>query len=173
VCRLARPGATLPLVPNPAYLDRVSVFPSPPEPTPAQAIEAIGDELGFFDDELDRFQMIIDWGRALPPFPADWQTEAKLVPGCQARVWLQPEWRDGRLWLAADSDAPIVKGLAAILLRVYGGRTAGEIGATSPEFLKALGLLGSLSMNRGNGVAAMARRIQALANAHQPARSSA
>lgn len=138
-------------------------FPAPPEATPQAAITAIGEELGFFDDELDRFQMIIDWGRALPPFPAEWQVEAKLVPGCQARVWLQPAWRDGRLWLAADSDAPIVRGLAAILLRVYGGRTAPEIAAADPGFLQALGLLGSLSMNRGNGVASMARRIQALA----------
>jgi cysteine desulfuration protein SufE len=141
----------------------VSAFPAPPEPTPAAAIAAIGEELRFFDDELDRFQMIIDWGRALPPFPPDWQVEQKLVPGCQARVWLHPEWREGRLWLAADSDAPIVKGLAAILLRVYGGRRADEVAATDPAFLMELGLLGSLSMNRGNGVAAMARRIQALA----------
>jgi cysteine desulfuration protein SufE len=141
----------------------VSPFPAPPEATAAEAIAAIDEELKFFDDELDRFQMIIDWGRALPRFPPEWQVEAKLVPGCQARVWLQPEWRDGRLWLAADSDAPIVKGLTAILLRVYGGRGADEVAATDPAFLKDLGLLGSLSMNRGNGVAAMARRIQALA----------
>jgi cysteine desulfuration protein SufE len=141
----------------------VSSFPEPPEATPAEAIAAIDEALKFFDDELDRFQMIIDWGRALPPFPPEWQVESKLVPGCQARVWLHPEWRDGRLWLAADSDAPIVKGLAAILLRVYGGRRAEEVAATDPKFLQELGLLGSLSMNRGNGVASMARRIQALA----------
>lgn len=140
-----------------------AAFPTPPEPSAEAAIAAIGEELGFFDDELDRFQMIIDWGRALPAFPPEWQVEARLVPGCQARVWLQPEWREGRLWLAADSDAPIVKGLAAILLRVYGGRAAAEIEAADPKFLQDLGLLGSLSMNRGNGVAAMARRIQALA----------
>jgi cysteine desulfuration protein SufE len=146
------------------YIPLVPPFPAPPESTPAEAIAAIDDELKFFDDDLDRFQMIIDWGRALPPFPEAWHEDAKLVPGCQARVWLHPEWRDGRLWLAADSDAPIVKGLAAILLRVYGGRTAAEVAATDPKFLMDLGLLGSLSMNRGNGVAAMARRIQALAH---------
>lgn len=144
-------------------------FPTPPEPTSAAAIAAIDEELKFFDDDFDRFQMIIDWGRALPPFPPEWQQESKLVPGCQARVWLQPEWRDGKLWLAADSDAPIVKGLAAILLRVYGGRSSAEIAATDPAFLKELGLLGSLSMNRGNGVASMARRIQALAHSAAPA----
>ncbi|MCC7282705.1 MAG: SufE family protein [Acetobacteraceae bacterium] len=144
-------------------------FPPPPEPTPAEAIAAIDEELKFFDDDLDRFQVIIDWGRALPPFPPEWQQDEKLVQGCQARVWLQPHWQNGRLWLAADSDAPIVKGLAAILLRVYGGRSAAEIAATDPGFLKDFGLLGSLSMNRGNGVAAMARRIQALARASAPA----
>jgi cysteine desulfuration protein SufE len=143
----------------------VTLFAPPPEPTPEAAIAAIGEELGYFDDDLDRFQQIIDWGRALPPFPADWQAEGKLVPGCQARVWLEPQWRDGKLWLAADSDAPIVKGLAAMLLRVYSGRTAEEVAATEPTFLQDLGLLGSLSMNRGNGVAAMARRIRGLAMA--------
>jgi cysteine desulfuration protein SufE len=140
-------------------------FAAPAEPTPAAAIAAIGEELGYFDDDLDRFQQIIDWGRALPAFPPAWQIEERLVPGCQARVWLVPQWRDGRLWLAADSDAPIVKGLAAILLRVYSSRTAAEVAATEPTFLQDLGLLGSLSMNRGNGVASMARRIRALAAA--------
>jgi cysteine desulfuration protein SufE len=135
-------------------------FFSPPEPTAADAISAIGEELAFFDDDLDRFQMIMDWGRALPPFPAAWQTDDRLVPGCQARVWLQDTVDDGKLWLAADSDAPIVRGLVAILLRVYSGRAPAEIAATDPKFLKDLGLLGSLSMNRGNGVASMARRIR-------------
>jgi cysteine desulfuration protein SufE len=135
-------------------------FLAPPEPTAAAAITAIGEELAFFDDDLDRFQMIMDWGRALPAFPADWQTDNRLVPGCQARVWLENAAQDGRLWLAADADAPIVRGLVAILLRVYSGRTTSEIAATDPKFLKDLGLLGSLSMNRGNGVASMARRIR-------------
>lgn len=135
-------------------------FFSPPEPTAADAIAAIGDELAFFDDDLDRFQMIMDWGRALPAFPATWQTDDRLVPGCQARVWLQDSVDDGKLWLAADSDAPIVRGLVAILLRVYSGRLPSEIATTDPVFLKDLGLLGSLSMNRGNGVASMARRIR-------------
>lgn len=135
-------------------------FVSPPEASAADAIAAIGDELAFFDDDLDRFQMIMDWGRALPPFPTGWQTDDRLVPGCQARVWLQHSLDDGKLWLAADSDAPIVRGLVAILLRVYSGRQPSEIAATDPIFLKDLGLLGSLSMNRGNGVAAMARRIR-------------
>jgi cysteine desulfuration protein SufE len=75
-------------------------------------------------------------------------------------VWLEDAAQDGRLWLAADADAPIVRGLVAILLRVYSGRTTSEIAATDPVFLKDLGLLGSLSMNRGNGVASMARRIR-------------
>lgn len=135
-------------------------FLSPPEPTATDAIAAIGEDLAFFDDDLEKFQMIMDWGRALPPFPAEWQTEDRLVPGCQARVWLRDTVDDGKLWLAADSDAPIVRGLVAILLRVYSGRAPAEIAATDPVFLKHLGLLGSLSMNRGNGVASMARRIR-------------
>lgn len=150
-----------------AYVEGVSQdpFPAPPEPTPAAAIEAIDEELKFFDDDLDRFQVIIDWGRGLPEFPAGWHRDELLVQGCQARVWLQPAWRDGRLWLAGDSDAPIVKGLVAIMLRVYGGRTPAEVAAADPAFLKELGLLGSLSTNRGNGIAAMARQIRLLAAA--------
>ena len=138
-------------------------FVRPEEPTAEEAIEAIGDELGVFDDWMDRYQYIIELGRKLPPFPEEWTDDAHRVPGCQSRVWMEAVLRGGRLYLAATSDAASVSGLIALLLRVYSGRTPDEILATDPVFLKELGLLEALSTNRGNGIAAMARKIRELA----------
>lgn len=135
-------------------------FIHPPEPTAAEAIAAIGEELSLYDGWMDRYQQIIDWGRALPPFPAAWQDDAHRVPGCQSQVWMEATARDGRLFFAGTSDAAIVTGLVALLLRVYSGRTREEILATDPRFLTDLGLIEALSTNRSNGIAAMARRIR-------------
>jgi cysteine desulfuration protein SufE len=132
----------------------------PEEDSAAEAIAAIAEELAVFDDWMERYQYIIELGRKLPPFPDVWADDAHRVPGCQSRVWMEAEERDGRLYFAGASDAAIVSGLVALLLRVYSGRTPGEIGATDPVFLKELGLLEALSTNRGNGIAAMARKVR-------------
>jgi cysteine desulfuration protein SufE len=139
-------------------------FVHPIDDTPEQAIAAIGDDLDMFDDDDEEFyRYIIDLGRALPPFPEAWTDDAHRVPGCQSRVWMQAEPRDGRLYLAGVSDAAIVSGLVAMLLRVYSGRTPQQIVSTDPVFLKKLGLMQSLSTNRGNGIAAMVRAIRDVA----------
>lgn len=138
-------------------------FVQPEEPSAAAAIATIGEELDVFDDWMDRYQFIIELGRKLPPFPDEWADDAHRVPGCQSRVWMEAALRDGRLYLAGVSDAAIVSGLIALLLRVYSGRTPDEIIATDPVFLKDLGLLEALSTNRGNGIAAMARKIREVA----------
>lgn len=135
----------------------------PEDATAADAIAAIGDELDVFDDWMDRYQHIIELGRKLPPFPEEWQNDAHRVPGCQSRVWFEAVMRDGKLFFAGASDAAIVSGLVALLLRVYSGRTPAEIAATDPVFLKDLGLLEALSTNRGNGIAAMARKVREVA----------
>ncbi len=140
-------------------------FVQPEEPTADEAIAAIGDELAVFDDWMDRYQHIIDLGRKLPPFPAEWMNDAHRVPGCQSKVWMEAADQHGRLWFAGASDAAIVSGLVALLLRVYSGRTRHEIVATGPEFLRDWGLLEALSTNRGNGIAAMARKIREVAAA--------
>ena len=132
----------------------------PSEPTAADAIAAIGEELAVFDDWMDRYQYIIELGRALPPFPDDWANDAHRVPGCQSKVWMEAAQAGPVLSLAGASDAAIVSGLVALLLRVYSGRTPAEIVATDPVFLRDLGLLEALSTNRGNGIAAMARAIR-------------
>ena len=140
-------------------------FVTPEEPTAADAIAAIGDELDVFDDWMDRYQHIIELGRKLPPFPKEWQDDAHRVPGCQSQVWMEAALRDGRMYLAGASDAAIVSGLVALLLRVYSGRTPAEVLATDPVFLKDLGLLEALSSNRGSGIASMARKIGEAARA--------
>ena len=135
----------------------------PDEPSAKAAIEAIGEDLAMFDDWMDRYQFIIEMGRKLPPFPDSWADDAHRVPGCQSKVWMEAIQRDGKLYFAGSSDAAIVSGLIALLLRVYSGRAPAEILATDPVFLKDLGLLEALSTNRGNGIAAMARKIRELA----------
>lgn len=138
-------------------------FVKPEESTAIEAIAAIGQELDIFDDWMERYQFIIELGRKLPPFPEAWTNDAHRVPGCQSRVWMEAELRDGSLYFAGNSDAAIVSGLVALLLRVYSGRTPDEIAATDPVFLKDLGLLEALSTNRGNGIAAMARKVREVA----------
>lgn len=140
-------------------------FIEPEDASAAAAIAEIAEELEVFDDWMDRYQFIIELGRKLPPFPPEWQDDAHRVQGCQSQVWMDAVMRDGRMFLAGASDAAIVSGLVALLLRVYSGRSPTEILATDPTFLKDLGLLEALSTNRGNGIAAMARRIRAAAQA--------
>ena len=135
----------------------------PEEPSAKAAIAAIAEDLSLFDDWMDRYQFIIEMGRKLPPFPENWANDAHRVPGCQSRVWMEAIQLDGKLFFAGTSDAAIVSGLIALLLRVYSGRPAEEILATDPVFLKDLGLLEALSTNRGNGIAAMARKVREVA----------
>jgi cysteine desulfuration protein SufE len=141
----------------------LDAFVQPGEASAAEAIAAIGEELGVFDDWMDRYQYIIELGRKLPQFPDEWADDAHRVPGCQSRVWMEAARRSDRLYFAAVSDAAIVSGLIALLLRVYSGRTPEEIAATDPVFLRELGLLEALSTNRGNGIAAMARKVREFA----------
>jgi cysteine desulfuration protein SufE len=145
----------------------VDPFLLPEDPSAPAAIAAIAEDLGMFDDWMDRYQFIIEMGRKLPAFPSEWQDDAHRVPGCQSKVWMEAVERDGRLFFAGVSDAAIVAGLIALLLRVYSGRPAAEILATDPVFLKDLGLLEALSTNRGNGIAAMARAVRDLAAVHR------
>jgi cysteine desulfuration protein SufE len=139
----------------------------PEEESAKAAIATIAEDLDLFDDWMDRYQFIIEMGRKLPPFPEAWTDDAHRVPGCQSRVWMEAIFRDGKLFFAGSSDAAIVSGLIALLLRVYSGRPPDEILATDPVFLKDLGLLEALSTNRGNGIAAMARKVREVAALHR------
>lgn len=123
--------------------------------------EDIVDTLSFFDDWEERYKYLIDLGKELPPLHAALCTEDALVRGCQSKVWLIEELRDGRLYFQADSDAFIVKGLLCVVLAAFNGRTPEEILAFDIDaYFARLDLLQHLSSTRGNGLKAMVKRIK-------------
>lgn len=138
-------------------------FVDPEDASAAAAIAAIQDDFSYLDDWDARFGHIVDLGKRLPPFPGEWQTDAFKVPGCLAQVWMQSSVVDGQVFFAGKSDAIMVSGLIALLLRVYSGRPPLEILETGPEFISELGLDVKLTMNRGNGLRAMSQRIRSVA----------
>jgi cysteine desulfuration protein SufE len=144
-----------------------SIFPT--EASAAEAQAAIAEEFGFFDDWSERYQYLIDLGRKLPPFPEEWKTETHRLHGCQSLVWIVSEGDADRLDFRAVSDSAIVSGLIYLALRVYSGRSAAEIQATSPEFIARIGLAKHLSPTRSNGLAALLEFIQQRAREAQPA----
>ena len=129
-------------------------------PSVAEVEQELLDAFAFLENWTDRYQYIIDLGRQLPPFPDEYKNADKLVRGCQSQVWLHAQMRDGRLHLEAASDAVIVSGLVAILLRLYNDRTPAEILAASPDFIERLGLSQHLSPTRNNGLHAMVQTIR-------------
>lgn len=130
-------------------------------------IVEILDTFEFLDDWEDRYRYVIDLGRKLPPLAPEEMTEDYKVRGCQSQVWLVPEKDDkGHIHLRGDSDAHIVKGLVALMLLIYSGKTAEEILATDAKgILDKLGLAAHLSPMRANGLFSMVERIRAIAEA--------
>ena len=126
----------------------------------AQAQQEVIEEFSLFDDWMDRYQYIIDLGRRLPEFPEALRTEENRIRGCQSQVWFVPEQKDGRLYFQAISDAAIVSGLIALLLRIYSGRAPQDILDTPPDFVSALQLEAHLSPTRSNGLASMLKAIR-------------
>ena len=123
--------------------------------------ERIADEFGFFDDWEDRYQMLIDQGRKLAPLPEKYRHDDFRLRGCQSVVYFAAERDDAdKITFMAQSDAAIVQGLIALLLRVYSGRPPSEILATGPEFLSEIGLDKHLSPTRKNGLASMVEAIK-------------
>ena len=107
-----------------------------------------------------RYERIMDLGAKLPPYPAERKTPDRIVPGCQSVLYLDVLRRDGRLEFAVDSEALISKGLAALLVAVYGGLEAQVVLTQPPKFLEECGILGGLSPSRSNGVAAVYLRMR-------------
>lgn len=132
----------------------------------AEVQEELIEEFQFLDDWMDRYKHIIDLGQQLPPFPEEWMTDEFKVRGCQSQVWLVPEHKDGRIIFHAISDAAIVSGLIAILLKIYSNRTPEEIIASPPSFIEGIGLDEHLSPSRSNGLHAMVQTMLKHAGAH-------
>lgn len=124
------------------------------------------EDFTFLDDWEDRYMHVIDMGKALPPLSANEKSDVNKVKGCVSQVWLITEKKDGKLTFRGDSDAHIVKGLVAIVLQIYSGRTPTEIQTLDAEpILMELGLAEHLSPQRSNGLRAMILRIKQEAGA--------
>ena len=135
---------------------------------PQKAQQEIIDDFSLFDNWLDRYQYLIDLGKALIPLDDAEKTDDILLHGCQSRVWLMIEGNADELIIRANSDAAIVSGLIALLIRVYSGASAAQILESQPEFISAIGLQQHLSATRANGLHAMLQAIYAAARSYRP-----
>lgn len=124
------------------------------------------EEFADFDDWMDKYQMLIDLGNDLGTLDEKYKTEQNLIDGCQSRVWLQCDYVDGKLVFSAESDALIIKGIIALLIRVISGHTPEEIRDADLYFIEKIGLKDHLSPTRSNGLLAMVKQIKAYAVAY-------
>ena len=118
------------------------------------------EEFSDFDDWMDKYQLLIDLGGEQEPLPEEYKTDANLIDGCQSRVWLQADYADGLLTFRAESDALIVKGIVALLVRVLSGHTPQEILDADLYFIDRIGLKEHLSPTRSNGLLAMLKQMK-------------
>ncbi|MBE6288444.1 MAG: SufE family protein [Mediterranea massiliensis] len=117
-------------------------------------------EFSDFDDWMDRYQLLIDLGNEQEPLDEAYKTEQNLIEGCQSRVWLHAEEVDGKLIFKAESDAVIVKGIIALLIKVVSGHTADEILESELYFIDRIGLKEHLSPTRSNGLLSMVKQMR-------------
>lgn len=125
------------------------------------------DEFEIFDDWMSRYEYVIDLGKQLPDFPQEWKTEANKIQGCQSQVWLNMRLEDDKMMIDGMSDAAIVSGLVAIVLRVYSGQAPSAILNAKPDFIKDIGFTDHLSPTRSNGLHSMLRTIYQSAGVFQ------
>ena len=129
-------------------------------------------EFSDFDDWMDRYQLLIDMGSEQPPLDEQYKTEQNLIDGCQSRVWLQADFIDGMVYFRAESDALIVKGIVALLVRVLSGHTPQEILDADLYFIDRIGLREHLSPTRSNGLGAMLKQMKMYALAFKSIHNS-
>ena len=126
--------------------------------------DEIIDEFSQFDDWMDRYSLLIDYGNNLPPFPEASRTEQNLIDGCQSQVWFTCRMNeDGKITYQGDSDAILVKGIVALLIRVLSDHTPREIGDADLYFIDRIQLREHLSPTRSNGLAAMLKQMRLFA----------
>ena len=134
--------------------------------------DEIIEEFAAFDDWMDKYQMIIDLGNEQEPLDERYKTEQNLIDGCQSRVWLQAELNGGIVTFTAESDALIVKGIVALLIRVLSGHTPQEILDADLYFIERIGLREHLSPTRSNGLLAMVKQMRMYALAFQAGKTA-
>ena len=122
--------------------------------------DEIIDEFSGFDDWMDKYQLLIDLGNEQAPLDERYKVESNLIDGCQSRVWLQADYADGIITFTAESDALIVKGIVALLIRVLSGHTPQEILDADLYFIEQIGLKEHLSPTRSNGLLAMVKQMR-------------
>lgn len=122
--------------------------------------DEIIEEFTGFDDWMDKYQLLIDLGNEQEPLDEQYKVEQNLIDGCQSRVWLQADYKDGVIRFTAESDALIVKGIVALLIRVLSGHTPQEILDADLYFIEKIGLKEHLSPTRSNGLLAMVKQMR-------------
>lgn len=127
-----------------------------------EAEDEVVDYFSMYDEWLDKYEYLIDLGKNLAPYPDSSKTDDRLIKGCQSRVWLDYQMKDGKLWFTADSDAIITKGIISLLVSIYSGRTPEEIASSDFSFIEKIGLKENLSPTRANGLASMIATIKAV-----------
>lgn len=132
-----------------------------------QIQENIIADFSFFEDWEERYSYMIDLGKSLPLIDPQYKTEQYLIKGCQSQVWLHSQYKDGKIFFTADSDAIITKGIVAILISVFSGHTPTEILSADMKFIDKIGLKEHLSPTRANGLVSMMQQIQWYAKAYQ------
>ena len=122
--------------------------------------DEIIEEFAGFDDWMDKYQLLIDLGNDQEPLDEKYKVESNLIDGCQSRVWLQADYADGMITFTAESDALIVKGIVALLIRVLSGHTPDEILNADLYFIEQIGLKEHLSPTRSNCLLAMVKQMR-------------
>ncbi len=125
-----------------------------------QIQDEVIDEFSAFDDWMDKYALLIELGNSLSPLDEQFKVESNLIEGCQSRVWLHAEYRDGKVFYQAESDAVIVKGIVSLLIKVLSGHTPREILDTHLYFIEQIGLTEHLSPTRSNGLLAMVKQMR-------------
>ena len=127
----------------------------------------IVEEFSLFDSWDDKYEYIIDLGKKLPPLEDEYKKDENKVRGCQSTVWLVAEYRDGRIFFKAESDAVIVKGLISMLIRVLSGHTPDDIVQAPLDFIREIGMTSHLAQTRSNGLLAMVKQMKNYALAYK------
>ncbi len=125
------------------------------------------DEFSMFDDWTERYEYIIELGKSLPIIDEKYKTDEYIIKGCQSKVWLNAEYKDGKIFFTADSDAILTKGIIAIMIRVFSGQSPKDVLEASTDFVDEIGLKEHLSPTRANGLVSMIKQIKMYALAFE------
>jgi len=133
--------------------------------------DQIIEEFSAFDDWMDKYSLLIEMGNELPSLDIQYKTLNNLIEGCQSRVWLQADYKDGKVYFQGDSDAVIVKGIISLLIRALSGQTADDILSADLYFIDKIGLKSHLSPTRSNGLVSMLKQMKLYALAFKSVNS--